>query len=100
MESRLYYEGHITLAAPVTCEPALEQLVELHGGRLSKFAMLKTDEEPLGFISMRDRRLAHIIARMNRLCSALEKHGWEIKRYKIEDTLLDTQHGDARPWQL
>lgn len=97
--SRLYYEGHITLA-PVSGD----QLVLLHSissqynMRVSTFLMVKPGEEPDAFTSLRDPSYASIVVRMHEAIKHLEQYPFFIiKRVKIEDTILDTKQGDDKP---
>lgn len=97
--SRLYYEGHITLA-PVDGDQLslLHNISSQYNMRVSTFVMVKPGEGPDAFTSMRDDSYASIVVRMHEAIKHLEQHScFIIKRVKIEDTILDTKHGDDRP---
>lgn len=98
--TRLYYECHITLEPVYGIRlTILEHLVAKRDLSVSTFLMVKPGQQnPDAFVSLRDKSYANVLRRMCDACIALEAEGFVIKRAKIEDTLLDTKHGDARPW--
>lgn len=95
--SRLYFEAHITIAPPEQCMlPLLETLARNHDWRVSTFAMLKPGEhQPDAFISARDESYARMASRVRDMVALLGVSQFSVKRWKIEDTMLDSNRGDT-----
>lgn len=95
--SRLYFEAHITIAPPEPCMlPLLENLASQADWRVSTFAMLKPGEhQPDAFISARDESYALMVRRVRDMKTVLELSQFTVKRWKIEDTMLDSNRGDT-----
>lgn len=93
-KSDLYYECHVTIE-PVEGDMAhiLRELSIQHNFRVSTFVMHKDGSTPDAFTSARDASYACMLTRMVAFISALREGGYKIKRYKIEDTILDSNHG-------
>lgn len=93
-KSDLYYECHVTIVpvegAMLDC---LHEFSKIHGFRVSTFVMLKDGTIPNAFTSARDESYARMVTRMKDFIGDLQALGLEILRYKIEDTILDTNHG-------
>ena len=99
MIARYYYEAHISLV-PVT--PGGEErrellgIAALHGAKLASFAMNKEDKKtPDAFITFRGSDYNQMVATTMRLVRDLILFGFKVKRYKIEDTLLDSNREDT-----
>lgn len=97
--SRLYFEGHITLEPVSGKELILLGVISTkYGMRISTFLLVKPDSStPDAFISLRNESYTSMVSILHEACKELESYGFKIKRVKIEDTLLDTKHGDMRP---
>lgn len=100
METRLYYEAHITVA-PYTqgsvLDASMQAACKKYGMRVSTFLMFHSEAQPDAFTSIRDKNLDSIKARMSGAVKFLRMNGHTVKRFKIEDTVLDSKHGDELP---
>lgn len=98
--SRLYFEGHITLEptkGPAELE-LLESIVAKYDMRVSTFLMVKNDSsKPDAFVSCRGVSYARLVWQIFQAVSDLKEAGFVIKRVKMEDTLYDTNRGDPMP---
>lgn len=97
IRSRLYYEAHITVRPPINEKvDVLDRLCTVHKWRLSTFAMLKPDGGyPNAFLSYRDARLVAIGNAVASMCDVLALNQFEVLRWKVEDTLFDSNNGDV-----
>ena len=103
MISRLYYEAHVTIE-PLTDEtrPVVENLCSRLGFKIAEFLMQRAApgqedvpaNDPNSFTSARDVSSQKIGQRVRALVLCLRAMGVEVRRYKIEDTMLDTKHED------
>jgi hypothetical protein len=101
MEARLYYECHITVE-PVFEETReeLSTIAKPFGFRLAELLMQKNREhDPIRstydtFMTAHSKNYEDIFQRMKNCVAAIEAEGFKVWRYKIEDTLFDTKHGD------
>ncbi len=99
-ESRLYYEAHITLekgafTLTTEAEHILEKICEENDLRPSTFLLLKPeDPEPHAFVSCRDKSLRSICEKVRKAVRELNREGFKVKRWKVEDTVLDSNRGD------
>lgn len=97
-KARLYYEAHIT------CDPVfgtrrvlMEMVMRPMGFRVAKLLMRKregdaeTPHEDDSFCTGRSTDLEILTSRTKEAIVALRKHGFVVRRYKIEDTLLDSK---------
>ena len=103
LRSRLYYECHITI------EPVFDvrlrnfqSICGSFGFRAADLLMKKRDEDTAErsqndtFATGRDNAYEHLLTRMIGLVAALRTNGYQVWRYKIEDTLLDSKaEGDC-----
>jgi hypothetical protein len=95
-ESRLYYESHVTVEAGEYWDQFAAMVRELDW-RASKFDEDEVDDmSGKWFISARGRDLSEVKWRMGQILDILEELGYEVLRWKIEDTVLDSKHGDER----
>lgn len=101
MKSRLYYEAHVTLK-PVPEEVRdgiLREIAHINGFRVAKLLMQKggpcTED---AFCTARDSDYETIRCRTVAMVQRLLSAGFTVRRYKIEDTLIDSKMGDE--WDL
>lgn len=96
-KSRLYYEAHITV------EPATDRTFDQFRfawsddtWRVSSFSEDDVDQiEGKWFITCRHTSYQMIHTRVHNKVRELTEAGLTVQRYKIEDTLLDSKHGDT-----
>lgn len=94
-ESRLYYEAHVTIPPLDNAQiEQVDQLCQRMDWRRSTFELHKGGLTPNAFVSCRDKSRAAIVARTAEMVSALVRQGHTVLRYKVEDTLLDSNKGD------
>ena len=96
--TRLYYEAHVNLApvSPAGRE-ALAGAAQPYGFHLAKLLMEKGRLAEDAFLTARSGKYEDIESRLRWLVQALRERGYVVRRYKIEDTLLDSRHGDVLP---
>lgn len=91
-ESQLYFECHVTLEPVVGDRLALlERLSHVRGFRVATFLMQKDESTPDAFTSSRSRNYTDILTRMMLLIHNCADVGLIVKRYKIENTILDSK---------
>lgn len=98
LKSRLYYECHVTIEPPKTQQAlnVLEDIAKATGWRVSTFTMLKPGAEPPNaFISYRNQDYTKTKASVRGVINNLESAGFNVMRWKIEDTLFDSNKGDT-----
>ena len=98
MKSRLYYECHVTVEPPTSIGRVnqLDSLAKARGWRMSTFTMLKPGAEPPNaFISYRNQDYDKTCYSVAGVINALESVGFKVLRWKIEDTLFDSNKGDT-----
>ena len=96
-QSRLYHEAHITV------EPATDRTFDQFRmawtddqWRVSAFSEDDVDDiQGKWFITSRHESYAALADMVRAQVEALEGGGLTVQRYKIEDTLLDSKHGDS-----
>lgn len=101
MRSKLYYEAHITID-PVFDErrEQARKTAEAYGFRLAKLIMRKKEadaEQPSRddtFMTGHGVEFADIERRTIGCVKAVQRHGFTVRRYKIEDTVLDSRSND------
>lgn len=97
MPTERYYEAHITID-PVTGHKRkfIETTANTYGFRLAPLYIMQTGEEHKddAFLSARNNSLSAMIGDVKGMCTVLLHHGIVIRRYKIEDTLLDSRIKD------
>lgn len=91
-KSDLYFECHVTIE-PVSGPRLayLEEVSRTHGFQVATFLMLKDGTTPSSFTSARDESFSKMLVRMVDFVRFLRTVGFRVKRYKIEDTLLDSK---------
>lgn len=98
----LYFEAHVTIE-PVEGErhEAFGVICGLHGFRVAELLMKNRKSGTLerspydSFCTGRSPKYADLEGRMLRLLKDLREAGYQIWRYKIEDTLLDSRSDDT-----
>lgn len=90
--SELYFECHVTLD-PVQGErlALLERLSAERGFKVATFLMEKDGVTPDALTSARDKDYLEILQRMILLVEDCRMRGFVVRRYKIENTLLDSK---------
>lgn len=89
----LYFEAHITIA-PVTDDQkvALMELGHLYGYRMATFLLKKgSTAVPDDFFTARGTSYDDLLYKTLQCVLALKDLGVTVKRYKIENTLLDVK---------
>lgn len=95
--ARLYYEAHITIdPVPEADRAALQALLTPHGFKLAKLLMQKGEPSNIDtFCTAHGTDLGDIKRRTLRAIEVLEENDHTPRRWKIEDTLFDSRHGDS-----
>lgn len=102
--ARLYYEAHITID-PVFDQARVEAgvIADRHGFQLAELIMRKSRRERERqhqddtFMTARAKRWFDIRTRTRAAVNELLRCGYGVRRWKIEDTLLDSKAGDLLP---
>jgi hypothetical protein len=96
----LYYEAHITIDPVEGLRRALaEQLASYEHFKLAKLLMAKGAPSKLDtFMTGHATELKALELRTESLIRALLAHGFTVRRYKIEDCILDSRRHDV--WGL
>jgi hypothetical protein len=95
MMTRLYYEAHITVAA-ATDFARFADVSRHMGWRASKFDEDEVDDmSGYWFLSFRDPNLTVAKRHVHEELRFLREQGFKPVRWKIEDTVLDSKHGDS-----
>lgn len=96
-KSRLYYEAHITVEAGTEDQWAyFAEGARSVGWRASKFSEDEVDDmSGKWFLSYRHEILDVVKVTIIGIVRAINRLGFQVLRYKIEDTLLDSKHGDT-----
>lgn len=95
MRARLYYEAHITVEDSGVDWPSFASAARRKGWRASRFSEDEVDDmSGKLFLSMRDQGLLHVTSCIDEEIRALEDAGLKVLRWKIEDTVADSKHGD------
>lgn len=98
---RLYYEAHITID-PVFDDRRVEaaNTAKALEFRLANLIMRKheadaeTPSQDDTFMTGHSKDLEDLARRTRELCDRLQKRGYRVRRYKIEDTVLDSRAYD------
>lgn len=98
--SDLYYECHVTID-PVfgTERQLLTKLIKPFGFKLAKLVMLKkgargAESQRDTFFTAHSKNYSQLQQRMVDCVRAIQKEGFAIRRYKIEDTIIDSKIKD------
>jgi len=93
--SRLYYEAHLTVEPGEGSFDDFRDTFQSDNWRVSAFAEDDVDQiVGKWFITSRATSQAQMIKMVRDMRADLEANGLTVLRSKIEDTLLDTKHGD------
>jgi hypothetical protein len=100
--TKLYYEAHVTID-PVEDDDRITHLKGLAqpcGFRLAKLLLRKgrTPSTDDAFLTCRTTDREEIEGRTRLMVAYLKDHGYGVRRYKIEDTLVDSKMDDE--WGL
>lgn len=93
--SRLYYEAHVTV------EEGPDWELFAHSARATDWRASKFDEDEVDdmsgkwFLSCRGEDLDQVRGWVRSMIADLEESGLTVLRWKIEDTVLDSKHGDT-----
>ncbi len=98
--SRLYYEIHITVKAKEEeFWQGFRDLANRTDWRASKFDVDDVDAmHGQWFLSAREHMLGAAKNRTANTLANLRILNFEVLRWKIEDTILDSKHGDNERW--
>jgi hypothetical protein len=89
--SNYYFESHITID-PVEDPAKLKALVGSYGFRLAKLFMQKGQPSDLdSFMTAKDKNYHNLLKDTEDVVSLLIKKGYNVRRYKIENILLDVK---------
>lgn len=99
MRAKLYYESHVTIDPPTRGqERVVQALSKEQGFRLAKLFMRKAAQEEKhqddAFMTAHSMELDDIRTRTANLVRSLQMFGIKVRRYKIEDTVLDSRNFD------
>ncbi len=93
-DARLYYEAHITVDAGDDWQHFIETVPSSY--RCSKFDEDQVDNyHGKWFCSARGTALEDFKGDLSETINTLTENGYNVIRWKIEDTLLDSKHGDV-----
>lgn len=93
----LYHEAHVTID-PVREDRRqfVQQLATPWGFKLAKLLMQKGEPSALDtFMTGHGTNYVQLQLRMTGLIKALQRDGLVVRRYKIEDTLMDSRSEDV-----
>lgn len=95
--SLLYYEAHVTIdPVPEDQRETLQKMVTPDKFKLAKLLMDKGVPSQLDtFMTGHGKDLEDITSRVKNVCETLIKSGYKVRRYKIEDTILDSRFKDV-----
>jgi hypothetical protein len=97
MKTRLYFEAHITCdrESSVIAWPAFCEIAKEGDWKASKFDQDDVDGyHDKWFMSARDTDFESIKKRISATISKLRLADFNVIRWKIEDTIMDSKHGD------
>lgn len=102
MKSALYYEAHVTID-PVFDERRVhaQAIATTYAFKLAKLIMRKKSTDPEQesqddtFMTGHSQDFDNIRMRMEALIKHLQERGFFVRRYKIEDTLMDSRTEDV-----
>lgn len=96
MKAKLYYEAHVTIdPVPEDKRLAVQTLADPFGCKLAKLLMQKGQPSNLDtFMTCHGKDLGQMESRVAGLVRRLQAVGLNVRRYKIEDTLMDSRNED------
>lgn len=93
----LYFEAHVTIDPVETSQDmwVLNGAARYFGFRVAELLYKKTRDVARvdDFMTGRDKNYDHMYERTTELVTALKDLGFVVRRYKIENTLLDVRLG-------
>jgi len=92
VNASLYYEAHVTID-PVFGEQRENAMLiaERHGFRLAELIVRKNLDDDAHIMTGRSRDLAYLTVNLQRLVKDMQDEGYSVRRYKIEDCIVDSQ---------
>jgi hypothetical protein len=95
--ARLYYEAHITVeASDKVTWYWFSTVARSFGWRASKFDEDEVDDmSGSWFLSFRGKDLHIVKQEVSHQLAILRQNGLQVLRWKIEDTVMDSKHGDV-----
>jgi hypothetical protein len=94
--SRLYFEAHITVEAKDGCFDLFMAICKVVGWKGSRFDQDEVDAyHGMWFMSQRNKSYSTILDDIRSTIPTLEENGFTVIRWKVEDTVLDSKHGDT-----
>ena len=91
----LYFEAHVTIdPAEDPDDPRLRDLAKAQGFRVAELLMKKGSGERSrldDFMTTRGQQYDDVLARTMMLVSTLKEAGYTVRRYKVENTLMDVR---------
>jgi len=100
-QARLYFESHVTMDPVFDADrDKLAAIVKPFGFKLANLIMRKREadgEQPHQddtFATAHGSELAAILERTRACVRALSEHGFVVRRYKVEDTVVDSRIED------
>jgi hypothetical protein len=95
MTAKYYYEAHVTLDPVGERRAEVEEIAGHQRFRLAKLLMDKGVPSQLDtFMTGHDHDLESMRSRVAQTVKALQRAGFVVRRYKIEDTVLDSRIKD------
>lgn len=94
-DTRLYYEAHITVS-PSADFDAFCNWTEERDLKASKFDVdMVDDHHGAWFLSARGENKAFLLGSLIGAVNELKRIGYDVLRWKIEDTVWDSKYGDT-----
>lgn len=95
-QARLYFESHITIdPVPEVLRSFAQRCASKYNFKLAKLLMDKGVDSPLDtFMTAHSRSRSDIIERTKLMVLDLQQAGFIVRRYKIEDTVVDSRSAD------
>jgi len=99
MKARYYFEAHITVEPEIhTRTLQFRKICEFSGWHVSSFLMFNekvaNDKKPKMFCSWRGTEYAVAVQAVIDMVGLLRNRNFNVLRYKIEDTLIDSKIED------
>lgn len=96
MHAKLYFEAHITIdPVPEEGRDAVQALGMPWGFRLAKLLMQKGEPSNIDtFMTAHGRDLDDMRRRVTGMVIDLQRTGYTVRRYKVEDTIFDSRTHD------
>jgi hypothetical protein len=97
MQAKLYFEAHITIdPVPEEQRPVVQTLGNPWGFKLAKLLMQKGEPSKIDtFMTAHGGDSDDVGRRVRGMVIDLQRHGFNVRRYKVEDTLYDSRSEDV-----